>query len=526
MIRHSPTEGSLALKQRVIVINPSERNDAKRLRVAAYIRVSSDSSDQLNSFIAQANHYTEKIQSHEDWKMVDLYADEGISGTSAEKRPEFQRLLSDCRKGKIDRILVKSISRFARNTKDCLETIRSLKLIGVSVCFEEQNIDTANMGGELLTSVFAAIAQKESESISQNMRWSYQYRMKSGTYLPAAMPFGYVVKNGEVVPDERKASIVQWIFQEYLRGQNMSEIAEELNRKEIPLRREDMGKRWRRSAISYILSNERYTGNSRWQKTYMTDTMPARHVLNHGERDQYYAENTHPALIEQSIFDAVQMQKKLRGDIRSQQSKKESPLHLKIYCGNCGSVFKRKYRGEKLYWVCRQHDESAESCGLKQIAEFEIKEAFQRLCFNLKTNPDILSQLLSDLRKIREKKLLWDIEIIKLNKRISDINHQNQMLAEMNQAGLVDSDIFLSQSRKVAHQLKECKEKKEQILEQNSDNKIDRTQDLIEWFELLPEPKFEFDDEDFLDVVERIIVRKETIIFCLLNGLKLGEKRK
>ena len=130
------------------------------------------------------------------------------------------------------------------------------------------------------------------------------------------------------------------------------------------------------------------------------------------------------------------------------------------------------------------------------------------------------------MRKIREKKLLWDIEIIKLNKRISDINHQNRMLAEMNQAGLVDSDIFLTQSRAMAYQLKECKEKKEQILEQNSDNKIDRTQDLIEWFELLPEPKFEFDNEDFLDLVERIIVRKETIVFCLLNGLKLEEKRK
>lgn len=177
------TDGSLALNEKkVIVIERAERPESQKLRVAAYARVSSDSTDQLNSFMAQTNYYSTLISSNENWTMADIYADEGITGTSAQKRPDFQRLLSDCRKGRVDKILVKSISRFARNTTECLETIRELKAIGVGVCFEEQGIDTSDMSGELLTAVFAAIAQKESESISGNMRWSYQQRMKSGTY--------------------------------------------------------------------------------------------------------------------------------------------------------------------------------------------------------------------------------------------------------------------------------------------------------------------------------------------------------
>ena len=189
MSRHK-TEGSSALQERkVIVIEAAKRPEAQKLRVAAYCRVSSDSSDQLNSFMAQTRYYTDLISSNGSWTMADIYADEGISGTSIEKRPEFQRLLADCRRGRVDRILVKSISRFARNTKECLKTIRSLKAIGVGVCFEEQNIDTSQMSGELLAAMFAAIAQKESESISENQRWSYQYRMENEKFITCKAPF-------------------------------------------------------------------------------------------------------------------------------------------------------------------------------------------------------------------------------------------------------------------------------------------------------------------------------------------------
>lgn len=169
--------GSMALaerERRVITIEAAERPQEIKLRIAAYARVSSASEDQLNSFAAQQRYYTDLIASKENWMLVDIYADEGVTGTSAQKRADFQRLLTDCRRGLIDRILTKSISRFARNTKECLETIRELKLLGIGVCFEEQNINTAEMSGEMLTVIFASIAQSESESISKNVRWGIQ----------------------------------------------------------------------------------------------------------------------------------------------------------------------------------------------------------------------------------------------------------------------------------------------------------------------------------------------------------------
>ena len=166
---------------------PPKAAKPEALRVAAYCRVSSDSSDQLHSYATQIKAYTEQIGAHADWELVDVYADEGLTGTRMDKREDFQRLLADCRKGKVDRVLCKSISRFARNTKECLENIRELKELGVNVRFERESINTANVSSELITAIYAAFAQKESESISGNMRWSYQRRMESGTFLPSSM---------------------------------------------------------------------------------------------------------------------------------------------------------------------------------------------------------------------------------------------------------------------------------------------------------------------------------------------------
>ena len=205
---------ALAEKQpRVIKIEPAERPQNVRLRVAAYTRVSSDSEDQLNSFAAQNRYYTELISSKAEWRMVDIYADEGITGTSVAKRDDFQRMMADCRRGLIDQILVKSISRFARNTKDCLQNIRELKERGVNVRFEREGIDTVNVSSELITAIYAAFAQKESESISGNMRWSYQRRMESGTFLPSSMAYGYRLDGKKIVIDPEAAlirSIGRW----------------------------------------------------------------------------------------------------------------------------------------------------------------------------------------------------------------------------------------------------------------------------------------------------------------------------
>ena len=225
------TDGTTALaaQPRVIKIEAAEKPENTRLRVAAYTRVSSDSDDQLNSFAAQNRYYAELISGKAEWRMVDIYADEGITGTSAAKREDFQRMMADCRRGLIDQILVKSISRFARNTKDCLEAVRELKELGVNVRFEREGIDTANVSSELITAIYAAFAQKESESISGNMRWSNRRRMESGEFNTCRAPWGFRLDGKSLAVHEEEAEIVRRIFLEYLSGRNPREIAEILN---------------------------------------------------------------------------------------------------------------------------------------------------------------------------------------------------------------------------------------------------------------------------------------------------------
>ena len=246
---------NLARKQ--IYIPATQPEEEIVLRVAAYCRVSTDSDDQLNSFAAQNAHYNNLIKTHDRWELVDIYADEGITGTSAKKRGDFQRMLEDCRKGKIDKILVKSISRFARNTKDCLEAVRELRTLGISIFFEEHNIDTRMVSSEMLTSVIAACAQAESESISQNMKWSIQKKMQNGTYVASSVPFGFRRINGNLVIEESEARYVRFAFSNYLAGKSTSDIAKEYTAQSAadPV----LGSRkWSFQAIVEMLKNEKY----------------------------------------------------------------------------------------------------------------------------------------------------------------------------------------------------------------------------------------------------------------------------
>ena len=216
----------------VKVIQPIAEQ-AKKLRVAAYARVSSDSADQLNSFATQVDYYTSYIRAKEEWEFAGMYADEAVSGTTADKRDDFQRLLADCRAGKIDRILVKSISRFARNTIDCIQTVRELKQLGIAVEFEKEDIDTGKMGSEMLLSILGSAAQEESLSISKNLKWSYRRRKKSGDFITCKAPLGYFFKNNTLVPDPKEIPIVKYIFNSYLAGKSLEEIADELNEAEL-----------------------------------------------------------------------------------------------------------------------------------------------------------------------------------------------------------------------------------------------------------------------------------------------------
>ena len=237
----------------------AEKKDNGIKRLAAYCRVSSDSADQLHSFAAQLRYYSNYEKQHNDVKLVGIYADEGLSGTSMKKRAEMNRLIQDCEQGKIDRIIVKSISRFARNTQDLLQTLRLLKTNGVTVFFEEQGIDTAQLNSELFLTFPGMIAQQESESISGNMRWSYKKRMESGEFNCCAPAYGFDLINGELVVNETEAEVVRRIFDMYLHGAGKERIADTLNDENVSTKHGT--KKWHHTAIHYILNNERYMGD-------------------------------------------------------------------------------------------------------------------------------------------------------------------------------------------------------------------------------------------------------------------------
>lgn len=505
---------------RVITIPATEQPEEIKLKVAAYCRVSSSSDEQLNSFAAQNHYYTELTSGKGNWQLVDIYADEGITGTSIEKRDDFKRMLHDCERGLIDRILVKSISRFARNTTECLETVRLLKARGISVYFEKENIDTGKVSGEMLTAVFASLAQAESESISKNMRWSYQKRMQMGTYIPSSMPYGYVLKDGKIAINQEEATVVRKIFDLYLCGASKRAIAQNLNQQGVFNRRHEQ---WTHGSILYILSNEKYTGDSLWQKTYQTDTLPREQKKNYGEVQQYYAKNTHPPIVSHEEYMAVQ-------SLRTQRTVSQlpaQPSHIfkkKLLCGNCGVSFRVKTDKGNMYWMCKSHAENASLCNVAQISEVEIVNAFLRLYYKLKHTPEILQQIMLNLYEVKNCRMLWSPDIIELNKRISEITSQNHTLAVLKQQGLVDPDIFISKTNELAEQLRTLKLEKERLLNSEMDNPLSQTQQIIEILQDSPDFLEDFDAELFGELIDKIIVEDNThMVFRLVNGLELRE---
>lgn len=509
------TNGSLAMAPQVITIPAASQENTRKLRVAAYARVSSNSEDQKHSFAAQNAYYSKLITDNPDWELADIYADQGITGTSIDKRDDFLRMMEDCRKGRIDRILVKSSSRFARNAKESLEAVRELAALGVSVCFEEQNIDTAQVSGEVLIAIFAALAQRESEAISKRRRWSYQVQMKKGQFNTCQAPIGYRLdgRELEVIPEEAK--VVQRIFREYLSGRNSRELARMLNEENV------LGLDWKYNTIDYILQNERYAGNALLQKRYTTDTLPFCLKKNRGERPQYFVEDINEAIVSQKIFDKAQA---LRRERRVAQGQMHNKVSQHMRC-SCGSPIRAKQVRDRWYWVCCWHDER-HTCPLMPIPEEEVEQAFLRLYYRLKHyGSAILTQLISDLHAAKTGSLLWSENIVEINKQISDIASQERLLTQLKQQGSVDPDIFISRGNLLAERRRELKLQKERILRSEEDHSIQQTQDMLDVLESGPDWLDDFDEQLFSDLVEKIVVvDNEKLCFRLLNGLEVTEK--
>ena len=455
-----------------------------------------------------------------------LYADEAVSGTTADKRDDFQRLLADCRAGKIDRILVKSISRFARNTIDCIQTVRELKQLGIAVEFEKEDIDTGKMGSEMLLSILGSAAQEESLSISKNLKWSYRRRMKSGDFITCNAPIGYSLKKWALIPEPQEVPIVEYIFSSYLAGKSIGEIAAEINSMEIEITNKRT-ERWHRSTIRYILTNEKYIGDSLVQKWFTPDQLPLNHQRNRGEISQYYIKNSHPAIIPHEVFDAVQKLLKQKAEQHvPKTAKRNFPLSRLMKCALCGSTFHRRPSAKSIRWTCYQHLQSKELCPMEIIEEQEVYQAFLRLYNKLLDNKDfILQTMLNQLIELQTKATIARSDIIEINEKISELVKQNHSLTRLQTKGCIDSAIFIEQSNRNNQKIEKLRWELRQLQEPDEiSSVIDNTKLLVDLLEEA-QPMLEFEPSMLKSLIQKIIVYPEKFCFHLINGLTLDEGR-
>jgi len=325
----------------------------KLTRVAAYARVSSGKDAMLHSLSAQVSYYSDLIQKHRGWLYCGVYADEALTGTK-DSRDEFQRLLTDCRAGKIDMIITKSISRFARNTVTLLETVRELKLLGINVYFEEQNIFTLSADGELMMTILASYAQEESRSASENQKWRIRANFKDGLPWNGTL-LGYRIENGVYVPVEDEAALVKHIFELYLGGMGTYKLVKYLNAAGYRTRK---GNPWCQNAVQKLLKNYAYTGNLLLQTTFIEDHISKKGKPNQGQLPMYHAEGSHEAIITTEAFQAVQDTRKARAERFAHYSDPSViyPFRKKLICMDCGKNYRRKTVSRGPAWVCSTYN--------------------------------------------------------------------------------------------------------------------------------------------------------------------------
>lgn len=357
-----------------------------KLKVAAYCRVSTDSDEQATSYEAQMEHYTNFIQKNDEWEFAGIFADDGISGTNTKKREEFNRMIEECMAGHIDMVITKSISRFARNTLDCLKYIRQLKEKNIPVFFEKENINTMDSKGEVLLTIMASLAQQESESLSKNVKMGLQFRYQNGEVQVNHNRFmGYTKdENGHLIIEPSEAEIVKRIYLEYLQGASLKQIGEGLEADGILTA---AGKaKWRPETIKKILRNEKYIGDALLQKTYTVDVLTKKRVQNNGIVPQYYVENDHEPIIPRDLYMQVQEEMLRRANLHSGEKRKKRVYSSKyalssiVYCSKCGDIYRRiawNNRGKhSIVWRCVSRVEHGPSCcDAPTVKETELQNA-------------------------------------------------------------------------------------------------------------------------------------------------------
>ncbi|WP_394870297.1 recombinase family protein [Clostridium butyricum] len=377
-------------------------------RVAAYARVSSGKDAMLHSLSAQVSHYSNLIQNNNEWDYGGVYADEAVTGTK-DNRIEFQKLLKDCRDGKVDMIITKSISRLARNTVTMLEVVRELKNINVDVYFEKENIHSMSGDGELMLTILASFAQEESRSVSENCKWRIRKGFQQGELINLRFMYGYKIKKGVIEINENEAAVVRMIFNDYINGMGCRLIAKKLIDMNIKKMRGGM---WTSVRVLEILKNEKYTGNALLQKKYVKDHLTKKLVINKGNLNKYYVEGTHSAIIDINTFNKAQeIIKTNRIKFQGSQEGGRYPFTSKIECGVCGKNYRHKGRNGKSTWVCSKHLEHGKDyCDSKPISDFELRKISQEILEIKEFDNDVFKK---NVEKIKITKSRTAIFILK-----------------------------------------------------------------------------------------------------------------
>ena len=539
-----------ALERRVHIIpatwkitDPRSSHNGKQ-RVAAYCRVSTNNKEQINSYEAQKVYYTQKIEENPDWELAGIFADKGLSGTSLKKRDNFNKMIAACKRGRIDTILTKSLSRFARNTVDCLETVRMLRARGIGVIFEKENINTLTESNEFLITLFSGFAQAESESLSGNIARGKMMSMQAGN-----VPFQYKKllgyregEDGKPEIDPEEAKTVRRIYRRYLDGCSLSQIQRELEADHVPTARGIQ--RWSYQVIHNILTNERYIGDALLGKTYVLDCISKEVRKNNGERPQYYVENNHPAIIPREWFQRVKEEMTRRASKRKvmqRHGKTELGKYSAKYalsellvCGECGTPYKRctwaRNGKKRIVWRCISRLEfGTKYCHDSPTLDEEKlhKAILEALNEFAQADSEVKEDMLNFTRLVWAGQEANGPSLISLKQRLGDITAEQARLLDRVLENMDDPDLNV--------QLKALMDEKQAVQEQiqaveqeaaQNENRMSCMAELREWMAKL-EGNTEYNDEQVRMAVERItVVDIETIhIKFRYPGLEMDKKR-
>lgn len=523
-------------------VTPQEEKNSsyRQIRVAAYCRVSTKEEEQINSYELQQRYYTEKIQQEPKWTLAGIYADKGITGTSVKKRDEFNRMIRDCKRGKIDMIITKSISRFSRNTVDCLSYVRMLKEIGVEVYFEEQGLHSTQPGAEFYITLYGSIAQSESENISANVRFGKAQSAKEGKVTFHYSRFLGYRKGADGKPeiDPEQAEVVRRIYTSFLSGDSLETIASNLNADHIST---PSGKgSWNSSTIRSILTNEKYKGDAILNKTYVTDCISRKVRVNNGERPKYYVENNHPAIIDAATFSRVQeeiarrssKQKVKRVGTKTEQGKYSSKYALTelLICGECHTPYRRctwNVRGKKkVVWRCiNRLDYGTKYChNSPSLEETALHEAIMSAIMECAQQSNALLDTLKHHIAIGLSVIDHDDPTPALEMRIIEIDREyNRLLTEL--ASNISSNTFDdTRIREIMEEKRQIQQQIEQysVITQKRMIAASRVGEISSIIDALKNRSMRYDDQIVRQILECVVVEsKEQIRVVFVGGIEV-----